>query len=71
MFHKIKTWLNTNNRLLWVSISALVIIGLISMYFIGTYETARIGMHPYYLFNKYYKIFLANYLHTAKGHKNK
>ena len=35
MFQKIKNWLNTNNHLLWVSIPALMIIGLISVYFVA------------------------------------
>lgn len=62
MFQKIKNWLNTNNHLLWVSISALMIIGLISAYFIGAYESARIGYNPEFLFNKYWPYALVGLL---------
>ena len=30
-----------------------MIIGLVSVYFVGAYDAARIGMYPYYLFNRY------------------
>lgn len=62
MFQKIKNWLNTNNHLLWFSISALMIIGLISVYFIGAYESARIGYNSEFFFNKYWPYALVGLL---------
>lgn len=62
MFQKIKNWLNTNNHLLWVSIPALMVIGLISTYFIGAYESARFGYNPEFLFNKYWPYALVGLL---------
>lgn len=59
---KIKTWLNTNNNLLWVSISALMIIGLVSVYFVGAYDSARFGYNPEFLFNKYWPYALVGLL---------
>lgn len=41
LWNKTKTWLNTNNHLLWTSIIALIVVGLISVYFIGPYQAAR------------------------------
>lgn len=38
LWNKTKTWLKTNNHLLWVSIIALIVIGLMVAYFIGPYS---------------------------------
>ena len=59
LWNKIKNWMNTNNHLLWVSIIALVVLGLLGMYFIGPYYAARIGFGPNIFFNKvYYSMFI-------------
>ncbi len=67
MFQKIKTWLNTDNHLLWVSLSALMIVGLVSVYFIGAYESARFGYNPEFLFNKYWPYALTGLLIMIGG----
>ena len=58
LWNKTKNWLNTNNHLLWVSIIALIMIGLVATYFIGPYELARHdwGQHfgSHYFFNKFW-----------------
>ena len=54
MIAKIKNWLNTNNHLLWVSIIALVVLGLLGMYFVGPYEAARRNFEPNIFFNKFW-----------------
>ncbi len=54
MFAKMKNWLNTNNHLLWVSIIALVVLGLLGMCFVGPYEAARRNFEPNIFFNKFW-----------------
>lgn len=54
LWNKTKTWLNTNNHLLWVSIIALVVLGLLEMYFIGPYQAARVNFEPNIFFNKFW-----------------
>ena len=58
LWNKTKNWLNTNNHLLWVSIIALVVLGLLGMYFIGPYYAARIGFGPNIFFNKFWPFVL-------------
>lgn len=53
LWNKIKNWMNTNNHLLWVSIIALVALGLFGVYFIGPYEAARHHFEPNIFFNKF------------------
>ena len=62
LLQKIKNWLNTGNHLLWSSIIALMVIGLTSVYFIGAYESTRIGFEPSFLFNKYWLYALVGFL---------
>lgn len=54
LWNKIKNWMNTNNHLLWVSIIALVVLGLLGMYFVGPYEAARLHFEPNIFFNKFW-----------------
>ena len=58
MIAKIKNWLNTNNHLLWVSIIALVVLGLLGMYCIGPYEISRTGWGKYFGPNYFFNRFL-------------
>lgn len=53
MWNKIKNWLNINNRLLWISIIALVLLGLCGMYFVGPYESARFYLDEHFFFRKF------------------
>lgn len=62
LWNKAKTWLNTNNHLLWVSIIALIIIGLMVSYFVGPYSLA---LHhwwkyfpPHYFFHNFWQFVL-------------
>lgn len=58
LWNKIKNWMNTNNHLLWVSIIALVVLGLLGMYFVGPYEAARHHFEPNIFFNKFWPFVL-------------
>lgn len=62
LWNKTKKWLNTNNHLLWASIIALIVLGLIGVYFIGPYEMARGGWEKAWgtnsLFNRFWKTML-------------
>ena len=49
---------NTKNHLLWVSIIALVVLGLLGMYFVGPYEAARHHFEPNIFFNKFWPFVL-------------
>ena len=51
-FQKIKSWLSKDNNLIWTSVVALMIIGLLSVYFLGAYASARLGVTPNYFFDK-------------------
>ena len=56
----------TNNRLLWISVISLMVIGLVSMYFIGPYAVAKYGMTESYgpnlVFNKYFPYIIVGVL---------
>lgn len=54
LWNKIKNWMNTNNHLLWGSIIALVVLGLLGMYFVGSYDAARHHFEPNIFFNKFW-----------------
>jgi len=58
LWNKIKNWMNTNNHLLWVSIIALVVLGLLGLYFVGPYEAARHHFEPNIFFNKFWPFVL-------------
>lgn len=62
MFTKIKNWLNKDNHLLWTSITALVIIGLIAMYSIGPYFDARVNQEAGFFFGKSLPFFVIGFL---------
>lgn len=59
LWNKIKNWMNTNYHLLWVSIIALLALGLMGMYFIGPYEATRLNMEPDIFFNKFWPFALS------------
>ena len=58
LWNKIKNWMNTNNHLLWGSIIALVVLGLLGMYFVGSYDAARHHFEPNIFFNKFWPFVL-------------
>ncbi len=60
MLSKFKNWLKTNNNLLWVSIVALMVIGVIAMYFIAPHTITRLGRNI--LFHRYWQIVLMGFL---------
>lgn len=62
LWNKFTNWLNTGNHLLWVSIIALMVIGLFSVYFVGAYDSTRLGFEPSFLFNKYWLYALVGFL---------
>ena len=62
LWNKFTGWLNTGNHLLWSSIIALMVIGLISVYFVGAYESVRFGWYPDFLFNRYWPYALVGFL---------
>lgn len=62
LWNKFTGWLNTENHLLWVSIIALMVIGLISVYFVGAYESVRFGWYPSFFFNRYWPYVLVGFL---------
>lgn len=62
MFTKIKNWLNKDNHLLWTSITALILVGLIAMYFIGPYFDARVNQETGFLFGKSLPFFIIGFL---------
>ena len=59
LLNKTKTWLNTNNHLLWTSIIALIVIGLMGVYFIGPYQATMSKFEPNIFFNKFWPFALA------------
>ncbi len=59
LWNKIKTWMNTDNHLLWVSIISLIALGLMGTYFIGPYEAARIYFYDNIFFDKLWPFALA------------
>ena len=59
IWNKVKNWMNTDNHLLWVSTIALIVLGLVGMFFIGPYEAARLNMPTNIFFNKYLSFVLA------------
>lgn len=63
MLTQIKNWLKTDNHLLWTSIMALIVLGLVGMYFVGPYELARTNLGkwfgPHFFFNKFWPSSLA------------
>lgn len=52
LWNKFTNWLNTGNHLLWIAIVALMVIGFISVYFVG----------GHILFNKYWPYALVGFL---------
>ena len=54
LWNKTKTWLNTNNHLLWTSIIVLIAVGLMGVYFIGPYQATRLHFEPNLFFNKFW-----------------
>lgn len=62
MLAKIKNWLKTDNHLLFTSITALILIGVLAMYCIGPYFDARIQHEAGFLFGKSIPFFVIGYL---------
>lgn len=62
LWNKFINWLKTDNHLLWVSIIALMVIGLISVYFVGAYDSTRLGFDSGFLFNRYWPYALVGFL---------
>jgi cell division protein FtsW (lipid II flippase) len=57
LWNKIKNWMNTDNHLLWVSIIALIGLGLCGMFFIGPYEMGRYHMTQWWSKNMFFDKF--------------
>ena len=61
LLNKFKNWQNTDNHSLWVSISDLIIFGLIAIYSVGAYISVKFG-GPDYLFINYLPYALIGFL---------
>ena len=54
LLQKIKTWLNSDNNLLFAATSTLILLSLVVIYFVGPYESVRLQHSANFLFNKYW-----------------
>lgn len=62
LLQKIKTWLNSDNNLLFASVTTLLLLGLVVIYFVGPYESVRFHQNANFLFNRYFPAVIAGVL---------